>query len=772
MLKRKLFWTWFLGLLLGAYLVLRILAWLILPKPLFKNDYSSVLYAQEGILLSAFIAQDEQWRFPELDSVPDKVIASVLAFEDQYFYQHPGFNPWALWKAFKTNLSSDKRRGGSTITMQLARMILGNQERSYLQKSKEFFYTLLLEVSLSKNEILNSYLSHVPMGGNVVGLSAATWRYYQRSPHDLSWAEAALLAVLPNAPGLLYPGVGADLLEQKRNQVLKKLFVKKGISEEEYTLALLEPLPIAPPPLQQLGVHYLAYLMQQFGSGKIYHSTLIYQIQQNVQQKCNRYSSIYATTLVHDLSAVVLDVETMEVLAYVGNTYNGTDKGSPYVDVAQALRSSGSALKPFLYAMALTEGKKIPSSLVFDYPYSFGGYRPQNYTKKFYGIVPLKDALCLSLNLPAVQLLAGFGIEKFKDALQIFGFDYIKQSGQHYGLSLILGGAEVNLFDLTTAYALLANSVNHQLPFKGHVGLTQEHKSPKSYQLPESISLYNAYQFLDILSNVNRPREEDGWQYFNDSKKIAWKTGTSFGHRDAWAVGLSGKYAVGVWVGNASGEGRPGLTGTHYAGPVMFSIFKSLQDKSWFAPPSADLQTFKICTQSGYLANADSPEISEELHEASVHNLSQQQFFKRFWMDEGEQFRVYKNCYAGKSVLSPPYLVLPPLVAYYHQQHSATYQYPPPFHKDCYENDVRIAISYPQQNTKLKLPINIEGEQEPLILEGNSLSDEVLYWHLNEVFLGTTQGKHHIAAYPKKGKNVVTLLNEKGNTVVVQFEVY
>jgi penicillin-binding protein 1C len=743
-----------------------------LPKPLFNKSHSSVLFSSNGELLSAKIATDEQWRFPEIDSLPPKLSKAIITFEDEYFYQHLGVNPISIVKAFRSNFKHNrKKRGGSTITMQLVRLALGNPKRTYWQKIKEIYFAILIDIKYSKNEILKMYLSYAPMGGNIVGVSAASWRYYKRSPYDLSWAESCLLAVLPNAPGLLYPGVRAEQLERKRNFLLDKIYNLGYISKEDLQLAKQEKIPLAAPLIEQKSFHFLNYLEQLYGKGKVFHSSINENIQEMVLYKATRFSEQYQNNYVNNISVVVMDIEKMEVLAYIGNILQTRNDSENYVDIAQAKRSTGSTLKPFLYGMTLTDGTKIKTSLLYDIPISYRGFRPQNYSKKFLGLVSFQDALTQSLNLPSVTLLGEYGIARFKDELKKIGFHSINQSAQHYGLSLILGGAECSLFDLTAAYALLANSVFNEKAFKGTVKLGNNLNTYNSFQLPSSISLYSAYQILEILSNVSRPREEDGWKLFGGSKKIAWKTGTSFGHRDAWAVGVNGKYAVGVWVGNATGEGKTGLTGTVYAGPVLFSIFNALNNFAWFKIPKTKLQNFTICKKTGYLANEDSPETTEMFLPVNTQNLPIQNFYKRFWLDEKGEFRVFKDCYTGNTKLSSPYLNINALAAYYYKMNAMGYTNIPPLHPMCYTSENSINVDYPSKNSRVKIPINIEGEKEFMIIQAHTLQNTKLYWHLNNEFLGETQQPHQQSIQPSPGKNQLVLVDEFGNQLDIPFVV-
>ena len=430
-----------------------------LPEPLFDDAVSSVLEARDGSLLGARIASDGQWRFPGRDSVPGKYAAAVIAAEDQRFRWHPGVDPLALARAAWTNLRAGKVvGGGSTITMQVIRMSRGSRPRTYREKFVEAALALRLELGTDKDEVLALYAAHAPFGGNVVGLEAAAWRYFGRGPADLSWAEAAMLAVLPNNPGAVHPGRSRAELLEKRDRLLGRLQETGTIDAEELELALLEPLPDAPRPLPQVAPHLLQTLAAgDGGAGRRYASTLDAALQRLVGDVASRQSRSLASMGIRHLAALVVDNRTFEVVAYVGNSRWAVGEGTGHaIDLIRRPRSTGSILKPLLFARMLDAGEILPETLVPDIPSQFAGYRPENYDREFRGAVPARTALARSLNVPAVWMLRRHGVDRFYDFLRGMGMTTLHRPPGDYGLTLVLGGAEGTLWDITGMYANVA----------------------------------------------------------------------------------------------------------------------------------------------------------------------------------------------------------------------------------------------------------------------------------------------------------------------------
>jgi len=556
-----------------------------LPKQLFSEPTSTVVESAEGELLAAQIARDEQWRFPHTNRIPKKFKKCIVIFEDAYFYKHPGFNPISIGKAFWQNIQSGGvKRGGSTLTQQVIRLSRKGKKRTYFEKLIEIILATRLELGYSKNDILALYTSNAPFGGNVVGLDMASWRYFGRSPDDLSWAESATLAVLPNAPSLIYPGKNQQRLLDKRNRVLKKLHDENTIDKLTYELAIQEKLPQKPYPLPQTTPHLL-HLVNKTNRGKRIQTSVKKALQQRVNTIVKNHYNNLQQNQIYNIGVLVLEVKTRKVLAYVGNSPTDIAHQKD-VDIIDKPRSTGSILKPFLYAAMLDAGEILPNTLVADVPTQIANYNPKNFNLEYDGAVPASRALSRSLNVPAVRMLQQFGLDRFHHYVKELGLRDIKYNANHYGLSLILGGAESNLWDLCKSYAAMSSTINHydethgqyyDNEFVNPTFLASEKINFGKLSTEKTIfdagSIYLTYQ---SLKEVNRPEGDENWQFFDSSKEIAWKTGTSFGFRDAWAIGSTKDYVVGVWVGNADGEGRPGLVGLSTAAPILFDVFDVL----------------------------------------------------------------------------------------------------------------------------------------------------------------------------------------------------
>ncbi|PQJ76246.1 penicillin-binding protein 1C [Polaribacter gangjinensis] len=747
-----------------------------LPKKLFTKPTSTVIVSEKNELLGALIADDGQWRFPHENKVPEKFKTCVVQFEDAYFYKHPGFNPISIFKAVSQNIEAGKvQRGGSTITQQVIRLSRNNQSRTYFEKIIEIILATRLEIRHSKDEILAFWTSNAPFGGNVVGLNAASWRYFNRKATELSWAEAATLAVLPNAPNLIYPGKNKQQLLRKRNRLLKKLLLEKKIDSLTYQLSILEKIPDKPYPLPQIAPHLLQKVNQQ-KKGQFVQTTIDKNLQQQANDIVQQHYNQLSKNGIHNLAVLVLNVKTRKVLAYVGNSPT-SKKNQKDVDVIDKPRSTGSILKPFLYAAMLDNGELLPNALVADVPTNFGSYHPENFDKTYAGAVSAKLALSKSLNVPTVSMLQQFGLEKFHHYLQQLQLKDIKKSANHYGLTLALGGAESNLWDLSKTYASMASTINHYSENSSRY-FTNEFCEPTFYAEKKvdfgtktsQKTIFDAascYLTFESLKEVNRPDAEENWDFFDSSKQIAWKTGTSFGFRDAWAIGATKDFVVGVWVGNADGEGRPGLVGVQTAAPILFDVFDKLPNSAWFEKPFDEMTEVEICTKSGFRAT----QICEEKKSIFIQNSGLKTapcpFHVLVNLDVSEQYQVNTSCESFANIKQKSWFVLPPLMAYYYKEKNPFYKSLPDFRKDCISDENNaMKFLYPSEKTTIFLPKDFEGKTNELILKvAHSNKNATLFWYLNSTFLGTTNELHQMAIVPKVGLHTISVTDNFGSEI-------
>ncbi|MEM1328067.1 MAG: penicillin-binding protein 1C [Bacteroidota bacterium] len=758
-----------------------------LPAPLFKTPISTVLEDHSGQLLGARVATDGQWRFPADTTLSDKFEQAIIAFEDRRFYRHPGVDVIGLGRALKQNWQAKSVvSGGSTISMQVIRLARGDRRRTIWNKLIEIIWATRLELKYSKADILQLYATHAPFGGNVVGLETAAWRYYHKSPDLLSWSEAATLAVLPNAPALIHPGRNRTALLKKRNRLLLYLKSEKIISESDYALALEEPLPERPLPLPRLAPHLLDRLTLEPDKkqDKRFQSTLDVSLQSRASTIIEQHHRRLRNNHINNAAAIIADVKTGTILAYIGNVEGVGQQYHERVDVVTAPRSTGSIIKPLLYCAMIDEGSLAPSSLISDVPIYLNGYRPKNFYDEYDGMVRADRALARSLNVPAVQMLKQFGVEKFHHQLQQLGFSTITKSPQHYGLPLILGGAEVTLEELTSVYAsmarVLATFPNRSGEYAPNDFRQLRFLQPQStdhqslQQSPTHFSAASIYQTFEAMKALERPTSEGDWQQFRSSQAIAWKTGTSFGFRDAWAVGVNADYAVGVWVGNADGEGRPGIVGVQAAAPILFDLFDLLpQSSDWFTVPYDEMQPFQLCAQSGYRASSICPVDTTWLPQ-SCSRLATCSFHQLIHVDQNKQWQVHSDCEPIDQIQHLPFFVLPTLEAHYYRQRHPDYKIVPPYRADC-GSDIGgspLAMIYPKHHAKIAVPVDLDGELSSAVFSLTHRKPQTLvHWHLDEDYLGSTQHFHELKLQPSPGKHLLTLVDEKGNRLERSFEV-
>ena len=763
-------------------------AFLLLPVVRFEEQTNTILETGDGELLSARITPDGQWRFPPCDSVPYKLNQCIRYFEDEYFPYHPGINPVSLGKSLVRNIRAGRIvSGGSTISMQVVRLSRKGKARTLVQKVIEMVLALRLELGMSKEEIMGLYASHAPFGGNVVGIDAAAWRYYGRPAHKLSWGEAAALAVLPNAPALIYPGRNQDELRSKRDRLLNKLEEKGVIDALGSELARSEPLPSKPFPLPQLTPHLLDRAVKEGLEGSRVHTTIDMDLQQGVNRLVERHHLHLEQNEIHNAAVLVIRVPDRKVVAYAGNTYSDDEANSSYVDIIAAPRSSGSILKPLLYTFMLDEGEILPDMLIPDIPTHISGYSPLNFDRTYSGAVPASAALVRSLNVPAVRMLQNYGLEKFHSRLQALGFTSIGREAGHYGLTLILGGAEVSLWDLCRVYTGMAGTLNHFREY-AHRYDQQQYDSPAycrdlvsgKQDLPgpdlKSSGIMSAagiWQCFEALTGLERPTREGAWERFSSTRTIAWKTGTSFGFRDAWAIGVTPGYVVGVWVGNADGEGRPGLTGVNVAAPLMFDVFGLLPSSAWFDIPGEEMTEIEICMQSGFRAGPDCDETEIRTVPEAGELVEACPYHRTIHLDRTGQFRVNSSCYETSMMVSSSWFVLPPVMEWYYKRRDARYQSLPPGLPGCEDgNEAPMELIYPKETRQVFIPRGLDGTLSRVVFEAaHRESGTNIYWHLDDRYLGETSLIHQMELLAPEGLHVLTLVDSRGNILEKGFEV-
>ncbi len=752
----RLPWVVALTILGGLFL-----AWLFcLPRDLFGDvAYSTVVESSSGELMGARTASDGQWRFPpSAEPVPEKYRECLIEFEDRHFRYHLGVDPVAVARALFQNIKAGRVvSGASTISMQVIRMSRG-KERSFGQKLVEAVLATRLEARYSKDEILSLYASHAPFGGNVVGIEAASWRYFSRPASELSWAEAATLAVLPNAPSLMHPGKNRSALLEKRNRLLSRLYRKGVISRDIYSLSCCEELPDKPQPLPQYARHLVDYYART-APGRAVRSSIDLGLQIKVEAVADRWNSELSNQGIKDLAAVVIDIGTGAPVAYVGNANPASGRYGAEVDILRAPRSTGSILKPMLFAAALQDGDILPYTLLPDIPVNLNGFSPENFDHSFAGAVSASAALARSLNVPSVAMLREYGVPKFLSLLRNCGMTSLGRDADDYGLSLILGGAEGKLYDVARVYAGMA--FHYMYGGAADCGWPGE-----SWPLRDKCALW--YTF-DALKELNRPDEMD-WKMVSSVRRVAWKTGTSFGFRDAWAVGVTPEYAVGVWAGNASGEGSAGLIGARTAGPVMFDIFSLLPRGGWFPEPSpSDCALAEVCRESGHLRGAYCEHIDTLMLPKAALNTDSCPYHRSVRVTEDESHRV-SAAIPGSHLKT--FFVLPPAMEWFYRKSHPEYQALPPFAPSSSSLNAASPMEfiYPESGADIFIPRRLDGSRAEVVFNlAHSKPETEVYWHLDSEYIGSTKYIHQRSFSLDDGTHCVTVVDAEGNICSVSF---
>jgi len=739
--------------LLGAMLFA--LVFLVFPGRAFMNrikalPLSKAVYAEGGELLGASVASDGQWRLASSAEPPERFVKALTSYEDRRFYGHAGLDTIAVARAILSNLKSGSvKSGASTITMQLARLSKSAAPRTIAVKMQELWLAARLELSLNKADILKLYAGLAPFGANVAGLEAAGFRWFGRAPEKLSWAEAACLAVLPNSPGLVHPGRSRDELKHKRDALLHYLADKSYLQKPDLEAALAEKLPATPIAMPNLAPHYL-----DFSEQGITKTRLDAGIQERAIAIVKRHSQNLYYKGIENMAAVILRVGDSSVAAYIGNSSYYTEGMSPWVDCAAAPRSSGSILKPFLYASMLDSGELIPSRLIPDIPTRIGSYSPENNLKNYSGAVRADEALAKSLNVPFVRLLRSYGVERFVSLLKKLGFKHLFRAAEDYGLPLILGGAEVSLLEAAHAYAALARAAKPG--------------GDTNY----SISGGAAWLCLEALVDVARPAEEASWQEYASSRRIAWKTGTSFGSRDAWAIGVSTDWVVAVWAGNASGTGRPELKGSSAAAPLMFDLFELLPKSEWFPLDPKSVRYKNVCSNSGYAAGPYCREQSRVLVPAAAKIDNACPYCTAVRLSKERNLRVRPGQYPEEETTIENLFILPPAIEFYYAASQPAYKALPPWADGSSDRD-EMEFIMPEENSWLYIPVELDGSLgKTVFCAVHRQKDARLFWHLDGHYMGETRLDHRMEARPGPGRRELIIVDEYGNSQKRVFYVY
>ncbi|MBI6604605.1 peptidoglycan glycosyltransferase PbpC [Pseudomonas rhodesiae] len=766
---------WFLGAVLSVIALL----WLadrIWPLPLPQDDLARVVLAEDGTPLWRFADADGVWRYPvQTNEVSPYYLDALLTYEDRWFYQHPGVNPLALVRATWQNLAGERVvSGGSTLSMQVARL-LDPHSRTLHGKLRQLWRTAQLEWHLSKAEILNLYLNRAPFGGTLQGVAAASWAYLGKSPAQLTHAEAALLAVLPQAPSRLRPDRHPQRAQQARDKVLRRLAEFQVWPQTAVDEALEEPLLLAPrqePSLAPL----LARRLNRPDSPPLIRTTLDASLQRRLEDLLLGWR---ARLPEHTSAAIlVVEEETMAVRAYLGSVDINDARRFGHVDMVSALRSPGSTLKPFLYGMALDDGLIHSESLLQDVPRRYGDYRPGNFSMGFTGAVPASTALSSSLNLPAVQLLEAYGPKRFAAQMRIGGVPLALPALAEPNLALILGGAGSRLEDLVSGYSAFARDGK---------SATLRFQPDDTLRERPLLSPGAAWIVRRILSGQARP-DRDPRAELVQRPVLAWKTGTSYGFRDAWAIGVGPRYLIGIWIGRPDGTPVPGQFGLASAAPLMLQVHDVLTNRDSQRGISAPVKAVPanvgvaaICWPLGQPMSRTDPNCRRQRFAWTLDNTTPPTLqaldqplsvglMENVWVN-AKGLRVDAHCPGAQArniALWPAPLEpwLPRAERREARIPAADPDCPPP----ALAASSPLSIVGVREGDQLRLPA---GSQQALQLKLSALGGSGRrWWFLNGAPLGDSANQDSInASFERLGRYQLSVLDEAGQTARLEFSV-
>jgi penicillin-binding protein 1C len=729
--------------------------------------YSQIILAQDESVLHAFLSSDDKWRMKtELHEIIPELKETIIRKEDQYFYYHPGVNPFAIIRAaFNNVIKQRKTSGASTITMQVARL-LEPKRRHFGNKIIEAFRAFQLELYFSKDEILQMYLNLVPYGSNIEGVKSASLLYFDRLPAQLSLAQVVTLAIIPNRPTSLGLGKNNDYIMQERNRWLRIFKEQSVFPDAEINSALIEPLNAQRLKSPAIAPHFCFRMKKMYPDLEIIHTVL----NKNTFQQTERITYNYIQRLkkynIHNAAIIVLNNETKSVEAYLGSADFKDHTHGGQVDGVMAVRSPGSTLKPLVYAAGFDEGLITPKSIMTDVPTNFGGYMPENFDKKFIGKVSVSQALAYSLNIPAVKILEQIGIPAFTASLKKAGFRQIEKDEPYLGLSVILGGCGVRLEELARLFSCFSNE-GKMISFR----YLKEEKAADTIRI---ISAASAFMITDILTQIQRPDLPNHYESSYHVPRVAWKTGTSYGRRDAWSIGYNKKYTIGVWIGNFSGEGVPELSGADIATPLLFQLFNSLDYNSannWFTMPK-DLDFRYVCPESGKVPEAFCQNFVMDYYIPDVSSIEKCEHLKNVWTTADGHFSYCTNCLPESGFKKKLYPNISPELIDFYRTENVSYEAIPEHNSNCTRIFAGLA---PRIISPLNGKEYIMDKEEPaeIMLRCNPENEvRKVHWYINDKFYKTAGATEKVFFKALEGKNRISCSDDKGRNSNCSIVVY
>ncbi|WP_179945482.1 penicillin-binding protein 1C [Spirosoma radiotolerans] len=732
-----------------------------------RVPYSTIITARDGSILHAFLSRDDKWRmYAELDDITPTLRNAILFKEDKYFWYHPGFNPIAMIRAAARNLLTGRRTSGaSTITMQTVRL-LEPRERTYISKFIELFRALQLELHYSKDEILQLYLNLIPYGGNIEGLKSASLLYFGKSPALLSLAELTTLTIIPNRPSSLRLGIHNALVVQERNRWLARFRTSHLFNETTIADALNEPLVAYRREAPQRAPHLSRRLRLENRDLPIIRSSLSPTIQSTAERLVQQYANRIRAYNIHNSAVLIVDNLSHEVVAYVGSADFGNTFDGGQVDGVRAIRSPGSALKPLLYGLAFDAGIITPKTKLADVPTNFGGYEPDNYDRRFNGPVTAEFALANSLNIPAVALLKEVGTPALVSTLQKAGFSAIRKQAKALGLSMILGGCGVTLEEMTRLYTGLANE-----------GQVSPLVFTSSDRRTESVSLLSpeaAYLVTHTLTQITRPDLPNNFDNSYHLPRIAWKTGTSYGRRDAWSIGYNQRYTIGVWVGNFSGAGVAELSGANTATPLLFQLFNVLDYNAptgWFKIPKAatKLSSRLICPETGDVPGEFCTNPVTDYCIMGISRYRRCQHRKAVFTNEARTISYCAHCMPDSGAVRRDYPNVSPEIRAFYQSHSIPIEAVPPHNPACErvfgsQNAEQAGPLITSLNNGSEYFINPKQQTELELACQVPTGVQTVFWYLNDKLYRRAKPTEAVFFKPRPGLLKISCADDRGQS--------
>ncbi len=739
---------------------------LLFPLPRTKG-YSLTVEDRQGRLLGAFLADDGRWRLrTDPGEIPERLKRILLLREDRWFYYHFGVNPLALLRAVWQNARSGRRiSGGSTITMQIARM-MEPKPRTIGAKMFEAFRAVQLEMKYSKKELLEMYLSMVPLGGNIEGLKSASLLYYQTPPERLNIARLFDLMLIPRDPNGLQPDKNPDRLLAERRRQAQRWIARGFLSREDSIVIWTTPAAVQRITPPMLAPHYCFRVKNLVRRGGDVRGALDLDVQRTVERLLSAQLRIWSAKGVHNGAAIVVDNRNRDVLAYAGSGDFGDSLASGQVDAVRALRSPGSTLKPFLYAMLMDAGSLTPKTRLLDVPYDAEGFTAENYDGTYSGPVFADDALRRSLNVPMIRLLKQAGTTPFLQFVVKAGVASLQDQKQKLGLSMILGGCGVTLEELTDAYSSFPNS-GRFLPLRyirdgeSDSGVSRQAFSPSS-----------AYMVTSILTGLNRPDLPSGFESSVSLPAVAFKTGTSYGRRDAWSVGYTARYTVGVWMGNADNTGNPDLMGGRTAAPLLFDILTSITrtgEKSILPLPD-DISLRDVCTESGKDPTPRCAHRIEDFYSVTRTSRAPCDMCREYLVSPDGTLSYCPSCVGTHAYRVATIVTYPPELLEFWKRSNVTYAAAPPHNPFC--TTVSAGDGPTIVSPSDAMTYYLVSKKQELCLQATPLVDVTTHaWYLDDRYLGTVRAGVRWLIHIGGGEHVVCCVDDKGRASKTRFRV-